>query len=497
VALYCRLERLRDEEVAPYILHRLRAVGHEQQDIFTSQAVQRIVMYAAGIPRKVNLLCDNALLLAYSDTQKTVSAEMIDEIADDFLLPPVSFAANPDPFPRDPDTQSDEISTNSSLTHWQKEELKERSLTARRNLSRRIREYQLPQVRWLAGGLVLALLCLFLLPYTTPDMIRLSAVEPTPRQDPLSPPFSPQGVSEFSLLTPTLPEREAQPLSFTIQSQNSPAEKVEPIHPHEEIDKRKTSSPLTALPQSGQNQPPSHQPLPEPSLLQPPNTVPPSSEQIGSEDHKPPTPETHKELETPSQKPTSIDPSFPVLLARAEQRVASLREAAEGLTIEIDRLNEEGIERTPHSTRNARRATFLLNRAQRHTDALSQALFHLENSPTDQTLLASSNVRTLLKQTQHYETLLRKTALWLHIEARQHGKEGLQDQIYQPASVEVPYDQQRERPDIDITQTTQTVKPLEHTEVVPPQQHPEFSPSPATARRDVPDESLDTRRASW
>lgn len=495
VALYCRLERLRDEEIAPYILHRLRAVGHEQQDIFPSQAMQRIVMYAAGIPRKVNLLCDNALLLAYADRQKTVSAEMIDEIADDFLLPPVSSAANPDPFFCDLDTQSDEISTNSSLTHGQKEELKERSLTARRNLSRWVREYQLLQVRWIEGGVVLLLLFLFLLPYTTPDMIRLSVVKPTPRQAPLLPSFSSQGVSELPLLTPTLPERAAQPFSSTIQRQDSPNEKVEPVHPHEETDKRKTSSPLTVLPQSRQNQPPSRQPLPKPPLLQPPTTIPPSSEQTSSEDRKPPTLEEHEELEPPSQKPTSIDPSFPVLLARAEQRVASLRETAEGLTIEINRLNEEGAERTPRSTRNARRATFLLNRAQRHTDTLSQALFHLENNPPEQTLLASSSVKALLKQAQHYETLLRKTTMWLHIEARQHSKEVLQDKIDQPALVEVPYDQQRERPDIDITQTPQTVKPLEHTEVVPPQQHPEFSPP--TARRYVPDESLDTRRASW
>lgn len=489
VALYCRLERLSDEEVAPYILHRLRAVGHEQQDIFTSQAVQRIVRYAAGIPRKVNLICDNALLLAYSDRQKTVSAEMIDEIADDFLLPPVSSAADPDPLFRDTDTQSDETSTNSSLTHWQKEELKERSHTVRRNLSRWVREYQLPQVRWIEGGLVLTLLFLFLLPHTTPDMIRLSAVEPTPRQAPILPPFSSQAVSEFSLPTPTLPERKVQPLSRTIQSQNPPNEKVETAHLREEIDKRKTSSPLTTLPQPTQDQSPSRQSPPKPSPSQPPNTTPPPSKQTNSEDHKPSTPKAREALETPSQKPTSSDPSLPVLLARAEQRVASFREAAEGLTIEIDRLNKEGAERTPRGTRNARRATFLLNRAQRHTDALSQALLHLENNPTDQTPLASTRVTALLKQTQHYETLLRKTATRLHAEARQQSKEVLQDQIPQPASFEVPHDQQPERPDMDIAQTPQTVTPSEHAEVIPPQQHAEISLSTPMIRRDVPDES--------
>jgi ankyrin repeat protein len=277
-----------------------------------------------------------------------------------------------------------------------------------------------------------------------------------------------------------LPEREAQPLSPPIQSQNPSNEKVKTTHPPEEIDKRGTSSPLTVLPQPTQDQPPSRQSLPEP---------PSPSEQTSSEDHKPPTLETHEELDTLSQKSTNSDPSLPVLLARAEQRVASLREAAEGLTIEIDRLNEEGTELTPRGTRNARRATFLLNHVQRHTDALSQALLHLENNPTDQTPVASANVTTLLKQTYHYETLLRKTATRLHAEAHQQSKEVLQDQIPQPASLKIPHDQQPERPDMDIAQIPQTVKPSEHAEVIPPQQHPEFSLSTLTTHRDVPNES--------
>lgn len=489
VDLYCRLERLSDEEVAPYILHRLRAVGHEQQDIFTPHALERIVTYAAGIPRKVNLICDNALLLAYRDGQKTVSATLIDEIAEDFLLSPANSAADPDLLFSDTPPQREQISlVNASLPPWQKEELQERSRTARRNLSKRIHQYPLPQVKWLEGGLVLTLLFLFFLPHTPSDLIRLSAVAPPPSHTSLLPPFSSPPLPKYSLPAPlpTLPERTDQPLSLPSQSQNPPNEEIASTPP-QEIDSRVTASPLSPRPP---HDPPSpQQPLPEPA--QPLATIPPPSiEPTSSEGPTPPalpTPEAREELAVPRQEPTSIDPALPTLLARAEQHVASLRQAAEELTVELKHVNEEGIERTPRGTRNVRRATFLLTRAQRHTEDFSQTLVHLENNPLDHTPSASTQVKALLKQAQHYETLIRKTATRLQVEARQRNKEVLQSQI--PSSLaEAPHDRPPERPNISINalHTPQPVMPAQRTETVPPQHDSEFSVSTPSPRKDVP-----------
>jgi general secretion pathway protein A len=86
IATRCRLDRLKDHEVAPFIYYRLRLVGYERQDLFTPEAVQRIVVYSKGIPRLINIICDNALLLAYGTSKKTVSAEMIEEVASDLRL---------------------------------------------------------------------------------------------------------------------------------------------------------------------------------------------------------------------------------------------------------------------------------------------------------------------------------------------------------------------------------------------------------------------------
>jgi type II secretory pathway predicted ATPase ExeA len=86
VALQCRLIPLRNDEVGPYIDFRLRAAGYKGKELFNPEAVRQITSYSKGIPRLVNIICDNGLLCAYARSQKTVSAQMIDEVARDLRL---------------------------------------------------------------------------------------------------------------------------------------------------------------------------------------------------------------------------------------------------------------------------------------------------------------------------------------------------------------------------------------------------------------------------
>lgn len=86
VALRCRLDSLKEREVGPFIDYRLRTVGYERQDLFLPEAIQRVARYSKGIPRLINIICDNALLIAYGTSRKTVSAEIIEEVAHDLRL---------------------------------------------------------------------------------------------------------------------------------------------------------------------------------------------------------------------------------------------------------------------------------------------------------------------------------------------------------------------------------------------------------------------------
>jgi general secretion pathway protein A len=83
VAIQCRLERLDAAEVGPFINYRLSVVGYTRRGLFTPDAVQEIAYYSKGYPRLINILCDNALLIAYATSQKRVTGEIVEEVADD------------------------------------------------------------------------------------------------------------------------------------------------------------------------------------------------------------------------------------------------------------------------------------------------------------------------------------------------------------------------------------------------------------------------------
>ena len=83
IAIQCRLERLDDGEVGPYINYRLNVVGYIGHRLFTLDALQEIAHYSKGFPRLINILCDNALLIAYATSQKRVTGEIIEEAAND------------------------------------------------------------------------------------------------------------------------------------------------------------------------------------------------------------------------------------------------------------------------------------------------------------------------------------------------------------------------------------------------------------------------------
>ncbi len=88
VALQCRLVPLRDEEVCRYIDFRLRAAGYTGKHLFHPDAYRQIAVASSGIPRLVNIICDNALLCAFGRSEKIISKDIINEVAGDLRLTP-------------------------------------------------------------------------------------------------------------------------------------------------------------------------------------------------------------------------------------------------------------------------------------------------------------------------------------------------------------------------------------------------------------------------
>ncbi len=71
---------LSQKESFEYIEHRLRMAGRSSAYIFSPQALSLIVEKAEGIPRLLNILCDNALFAGHKASVKKIEANLIEKI---------------------------------------------------------------------------------------------------------------------------------------------------------------------------------------------------------------------------------------------------------------------------------------------------------------------------------------------------------------------------------------------------------------------------------
>jgi type II secretory pathway predicted ATPase ExeA len=85
VALRHHLSPLNRAECEKYIAKRLEIAGGSMS-LFSADTITAVHKYSAGIPRLVNILCDNGLLTAYASRKTSVEAAMIGEIARDLQL---------------------------------------------------------------------------------------------------------------------------------------------------------------------------------------------------------------------------------------------------------------------------------------------------------------------------------------------------------------------------------------------------------------------------
>ncbi len=86
VMLRHHLRTLSLQECCEYVSNRLKVAGGGDRNIFTPNALESIHSYSGGIPRIVNVLCDNALLTGYALGRKEVDTGIIREVAEDLNI---------------------------------------------------------------------------------------------------------------------------------------------------------------------------------------------------------------------------------------------------------------------------------------------------------------------------------------------------------------------------------------------------------------------------
>ncbi len=72
------------KESLDYIQHRLDKAAENGSPVFTKGALKRIVKEAKGIPRYLNILCDNALITGFGYKKRPVNAKIVDEVITDY-----------------------------------------------------------------------------------------------------------------------------------------------------------------------------------------------------------------------------------------------------------------------------------------------------------------------------------------------------------------------------------------------------------------------------
>jgi general secretion pathway protein A len=89
VALRCRLRPLEVTEVSLYIQSRLETIHFKRANLFDDESINLIALYSKGIPRLINSICDNALLIAYTADRRYVIAQDVREAAIELQLEPI------------------------------------------------------------------------------------------------------------------------------------------------------------------------------------------------------------------------------------------------------------------------------------------------------------------------------------------------------------------------------------------------------------------------
>ncbi len=84
LAVKCLLRRFSLEETMGYIQHRLSAAG-AVHPIFTPAAVEAIHQETLGIPRRINRLCDLALLVGFAEELTSLGPEQVEAVSQELV----------------------------------------------------------------------------------------------------------------------------------------------------------------------------------------------------------------------------------------------------------------------------------------------------------------------------------------------------------------------------------------------------------------------------
>jgi general secretion pathway protein A len=86
IGLRCVLPALDLQETAIYIAYRISLAGGDPARVFSRGAVMAIYEQSRGIPRTINVICENALLTGFAADERPIGPAIVMEVCRDFDL---------------------------------------------------------------------------------------------------------------------------------------------------------------------------------------------------------------------------------------------------------------------------------------------------------------------------------------------------------------------------------------------------------------------------
>lgn len=88
IVLAKQLGPMNAQETADYVLHRLRSASvspDQVEAVFSPQTLQAIYRATGGVPRLINVVCDNCLLLGLVRETRDITPEMVQHVMQDMV----------------------------------------------------------------------------------------------------------------------------------------------------------------------------------------------------------------------------------------------------------------------------------------------------------------------------------------------------------------------------------------------------------------------------
>lgn len=87
IGIRFHLQSFSEEETKRYILFRLAKAGVQRGDVFNDEAIRLIHAEAHGVPRLINVICDQAMLAGFAEGKPVITAAIIRDCVREIHIP--------------------------------------------------------------------------------------------------------------------------------------------------------------------------------------------------------------------------------------------------------------------------------------------------------------------------------------------------------------------------------------------------------------------------